>query len=74
LLRGAGQLLDGARDFGGDPQAADDGEENAAGRNAVSDGANMLLRLHHAAARDGDGEHGEDVALVGLEWNGGGVD
>jgi hypothetical protein len=29
---------------------------------AVGDGANVLLRLNHAAARDGHGEHREDVA------------
>ncbi len=69
LFRRARQLFDGPRDARGDPQAEGDGKQNAAGRDAVGNGANVLLRLDHAAARDRDDQHCHHVAGRVLERN-----
>ncbi len=52
LFGGVRQLLDRPRDARRDPQAEDDGQQNSACRDAIGDGADMLLRLDHAAARE----------------------
>ena len=50
LLCSACELFDRARDPCGDPETADDGEEDAPSRNSVCDGADVLLGFDHAAA------------------------
>ncbi len=67
LLGRMRQLLDGPRDARRNPEAERDGQQNAARRHAIGDGANVLLRLDHAAARDGHHQHRHHVALLVLE-------
>jgi len=71
---GARELFDGPRNLGGDPEATQDSEKNASGGDAVGDGANVLLRVHHTGAGDGNDEDGEDGSIVTLERNGGSAD
>ena len=61
------QLLDGPRNPRRNPQTECDGKQNAAGRHAISNGANMLLRLDHAAARNRHQQHRHHVALFVFE-------
>ena len=60
----ARQLLDGPRDARRNPQAEDDGQQNAAGGHAIGNGADVLLRLDHAGARDGHREHRQHGARL----------
>ena len=73
-LRRCGQLLDWSRYAGRNPQAAQDGEQDAARGDAIGDVADVLLRFDHAGARDGHGQYSKDIALTALKRNGGCAD